>query len=94
MAIYEAILALSRDPEIREFAHRQMHTEIRHLGVVERLVRVQQRSRVLGLAIAARTQRFPEESPYDYAPFSGKSFEWNDEARESLRGYNKLDLGI
>jgi hypothetical protein len=56
--------------------------------------RVRLRSRVLGLAIEARKQRFPQESPYSYRPFSGQSFEWNDEARESLRGYNKLDLGI
>lgn len=49
VAIYQAILALSRDPEIREFARRHMHTEIRHLGVVARLVPVRQRSRRLPL---------------------------------------------
>ncbi len=56
--------------------------------------RVRQRSRVLGLAIEARKQRFPAETPYDYKPLRGQSFEWNDAARESLRGYNLLDLGI
>ena len=56
--------------------------------------RVQQRSRVLGLAIEARKQRFPNESAYVYQPFAGRSFHWNDVARESLRGYNLLDLGI
>ena len=56
--------------------------------------RIQKRSRVLGLAIEARKQRFPKETPYFYQPHSGHSFEWNDAARESLRGYNKLDLGI
>ena len=56
--------------------------------------RIQKRSRVLGLAIEARKQRFPEETPFFYQPHSGHSFEWNDAARESLRGYNKLDLGI
>ena len=56
--------------------------------------RVRRRSRVLGLAIEARKQRFPDEIPYEYQPFAGLSFEWNDAARESLRGYNKLDLGI
>ena len=56
--------------------------------------RVRRRSRVLGLAIEARKLRFPNETPYEYKPFAGQSFEWNDAARESLRGYNKLDLGI
>jgi hypothetical protein len=56
--------------------------------------RVRQRSRVLGLAIEARKQRFPDETPYEYEPLAGQSFEWNDAARESLRGYNLLDLGI
>ena len=56
--------------------------------------RVRQRSRVLGLAIEARRQRFPDETPYDYQPLRGQVFEWNDTARESLRGYNLLDLGI
>ena len=56
--------------------------------------RVTARSRVLGLAIEARKQRFPDEKPYAYAPHAGQSFEWNDEARLSLRGYNSLDLGI
>ena len=56
--------------------------------------RVQARSRVLGLAIAARKQRFPDETPYDYAPLRGQTFEWSDTARDSLRGYNALDLGI
>ncbi len=56
--------------------------------------RVVARSRVLGLAIAARRKRFPDEIPYAYAPQAGQTFEWNDRARESLRGYNALDLGI
>ena len=56
--------------------------------------RVQQRSQVLGLAIEARKQRFPNETPYTYGPHAGHIFEWNDAARESIRGYNNLDLGI
>ena len=56
--------------------------------------RVRQRSVVLGLAIEARHQRFPQETPYSYLPHQGQSFVWNDAARESLRGYNNLDLGI
>ena len=56
--------------------------------------RVRQRSQILGYAIQARRQRFPDETPYAYAPFAGQDFTWNDAAREGLRGYNKLDLGI
>lgn len=56
--------------------------------------RVQARSRVLGVAIEARRQRFPNETPYAYKPLAGQSFTWDDATRESLRGYNKLDLGI
>ena len=56
--------------------------------------RVRQRSQILGYAIEARRLRFPDETPYEYVPLSGKSFEWNDTAKESLRGYNLLDLGI
>ncbi|MEM7218772.1 MAG: phytanoyl-CoA dioxygenase family protein [Pseudomonadota bacterium] len=56
--------------------------------------RIEARSRVLGLAIDARRQRFPEEAPYDYAPFAGQRFVWDASARDSLRGYNALDLGV
>ena len=56
--------------------------------------RVKQRSRPLGLAIEARKQRFPKEEPYLYLPHAGESFVWDAAARESLRGYNSLDLGI
>ncbi len=56
--------------------------------------RVQERSKVLGYAIEARRQRFPDETPYDYAPQAGESFGWDDAVRASLRGYNNLDLGI
>jgi hypothetical protein len=56
--------------------------------------RIQQRSRILGTAIQARKQRFADEAPYEYALFKGESFQWNDQVKESLRGYNLLDLGI
>lgn len=49
VAIYKAILALSRDPQVKDFARRHMDTEIRHLGVVDQLVPVRQRSRLLPL---------------------------------------------
>ncbi|NKB99233.1 MAG: phytanoyl-CoA dioxygenase [Pseudomonadales bacterium] len=56
--------------------------------------RIEARSQILGTAIEARKQRFPDEQPYDYAPLRGQTFSWDAEARESLRGYNALDLGI
>ena len=56
--------------------------------------RIEARSQILGTAIAARGQRFPDEQPYDYEPLRGQVFTWNDQARENLRGYNALDLGI
>ncbi len=56
--------------------------------------RVRQRSQVLGYAIEARKQRFPDETPYVYEPLANPTFVWNDAARDSLRGYNRLDLGI
>ena len=56
--------------------------------------RITERALVLGYAIAARQLRFPEETPYAYAPQAGQTFIWNDAARSSLRGYNNLDLGI
>lgn len=55
---------------------------------------IRERSRVIGLAIAARKERFPDETPYDYAPFAGKSFTYDAAAQESLKDYNLMDLSI
>lgn len=58
--------------------------------------RIRERSRVIGYAIDARRQRFPDESPYEYRPFveSGDTFRWDDHARAGLKDYNLLDLSI
>lgn len=58
--------------------------------------RIRQRSRAIGYAIDARRQRFPDETPYAYAPHkaSGETFSWNDDARAGMHDYNLLDLGI
>ena len=58
--------------------------------------RIRERSRILGYAIDARRQRFPDEEPFRYRPHVGEdaAFEWNDAAREEIRDYNLLDLGI
>ena len=39
VAIYRGILAVSRCPQVREFAQRHMQTEQRHLATVETLYR-------------------------------------------------------
>lgn len=59
-------------------------------------VRIGQRARVLGHAIEARRQRFPEETPYAYQPHlvSGERFEWTARTMGQLRDYNLLDLSI
>ena len=54
------------------------------------------RSRVLGYAIAARKERFPEETAYEYKPFTDRSlsFVWDDAARADIHDYNRDDLSI
>lgn len=58
--------------------------------------RIRERSRVIGYAIDARRQRFPNETPFVYKPFSGAEaqYRWNDEAKAGLKDYNLLDLSI
>ena len=54
------------------------------------------RSRLIGFAIDARRQRFPNETPYLYAPFAERQeeFKWNAAAQASLKDYNLMDLSI
>lgn len=55
---------------------------------------IRHRSRILGYAIEARRQRFPEEAPYPYAPLAGERFRWDDDARADMHDYNLQDIGI
>ena len=57
---------------------------------------IEERSQVIGLAIEARKQRFPQETPYSYAPQAAaqKTFAYNAEAQAALRDYNLMDLSI
>ena len=57
---------------------------------------IETRSRLIGLAIDARRQRFPDETPYDYAPFADRidEFKWCPEAQAELKDYNLMDLSI
>jgi hypothetical protein len=58
--------------------------------------RIRERSRLIGYAIDARHQRFPDETPFDYAPFAatGENPPWDAAAKASLKDYNLLDLSI
>jgi ectoine hydroxylase-related dioxygenase (phytanoyl-CoA dioxygenase family) len=58
--------------------------------------RIRERSRLIGYAISARQQRFPDETPFIYQPHAqaGEQFDWNPEMMAQLKDYNLLDLGI
>jgi hypothetical protein len=57
---------------------------------------IKQRSRLIGIAIAARKLRFPNEVSYNYAPIAedAKMPVWNEEVKASLKNYNLMDLSI
>jgi ectoine hydroxylase-related dioxygenase (phytanoyl-CoA dioxygenase family) len=58
--------------------------------------RIRERSRLIGYAISARQQRFPNEAPFIYKPHAdaGEQIEWNPKMMAQLKDYNLLDLGI
>ncbi|HET6607407.1 MAG TPA: phytanoyl-CoA dioxygenase family protein [Rhodopila sp.] len=56
--------------------------------------RIHRRARLLGYAMDARRQRFPDETPYAYAPLAGETYSWDDAARADIRDYNLEDLSI
>ena len=59
--------------------------------------RIFDRSRVIAVAIDARRQRFPNETPYRYQPFAAleDDYRWSAETYERvIRNYNLKDLGI
>ena len=57
---------------------------------------IKHRSRLIGIAIAARRQRFVDEVPYDYAPIAkdAEKPQWNEDVKASLKNYNLMDLSI
>lgn len=57
---------------------------------------IKNRSRLIGMAIEARKQRFPEEAAYEYAPDreTDEQPQWNDAIFASLKNYNLMDLSI
>ena len=59
--------------------------------------RIHGRSRIIQLAIDARQQRYPDETPYVYQPLAAEadSLRWSPRTRETvLKNYNQLDLII
>jgi len=53
VAIYRGILAVSRCSEVRQFAHRHLQTESRHLAIMRDLLSADQRSRLLPVWVTA-----------------------------------------
>ena len=56
--------------------------------------RIRRRSRLIGYAIDARRQRFPDETPYDYKPLAGERLVWDHAAKAEIKDYNLEDLSI
>jgi hypothetical protein len=56
--------------------------------------RVDHRSRVISYGIDARSQRFPDETPYVYQPLSDLGYRWDAQAKLDIKDYNNEDLGI
>src|SRR5262249_40895409 len=56
--------------------------------------RVDRRSEMIALAIDARRQHFPGETPYDYQPLANARFRWDEAAKATIYGYSKRDLII
>jgi hypothetical protein len=56
--------------------------------------RIAQRARLIGYAVDARRRRFPDETPYAYAPQAGEIYRWDAEAKAGIKDYNLLDLSI
>jgi hypothetical protein len=52
---------------------------------------------LIQVAIDARRQRFPHETPYAYSPFVGREdeFRFNESTRETIvKNYDRRDLKI
>jgi hypothetical protein len=58
--------------------------------------RIRERARMIGYGIDARQHRFPDETPFVYAPHagSGETYRWDAAAKASIKDYNMLDLSI
>jgi hypothetical protein len=57
---------------------------------------VRKRAELIGYAIDARRQYYPDETPYIYKPHQkrGETFRWNEDARPAIRAYHERDISI
>lgn len=57
---------------------------------------IRERSKLIMYGIDARSQRFPDETPYRYQPFAGEEpqYRWGPSALAAIKDYNLRDLGI
>ncbi|MCG8546826.1 MAG: phytanoyl-CoA dioxygenase family protein [Alphaproteobacteria bacterium] len=57
---------------------------------------IRNRARLILYGIDARRQRYPDETPYRYAPMadSADSYRWTPAAMAEIRDYNLQDIGI
>jgi hypothetical protein len=57
---------------------------------------IRNRARLIMYGIDARRQRFPDETPYRYAPMAGEAdtYRWTPAAKAEIRDYNLQDIGI
>lgn len=57
---------------------------------------IEKRARLIAYGIQARAERFPDEVPYHYQPFSNlmDKYPWNEEAKKGTKDYNAMDLSI
>jgi hypothetical protein len=55
---------------------------------------VRRRAEMIGYAIDARRQRYPDETPFVYRPHAeaGETYRWDDAARKAVRDYHRYDL--
>ena len=57
---------------------------------------IYKRSRLIQYAISARSQKYPNETPYVYKPLikEKEKYIWGDKAREDIKDYSLLDMSI
>ena len=55
-----------------------------------------ERSRLIQYAISARSQKYPEETPYIYKALEKdkKKYIWDDQARKDIKDYSLMDMSI
>lgn len=69
---------------------------VHNAAAVYDAARIHERAKMIGYAIDARRQRYPDETPFVYAPHAaaGERFHWDAAAKSRVRDYNLLDLSI